>query len=711
MNEQNYDFQKRMCTVHRPRLCGTVARDGQLVLTDAWTVTYPRENDFLAFRAEDLCDYFTVSMSIPLTMEAYDAKSPVGRTIRYEIDPSLGKDGAYRVAVTDECVRLIGTDERAAAQAGYLLEDLLNIEGAPHLDLRVHDRTPILRRRMVHSGYAEDDYPDGHLNAIAHSGVNTILVFTCDVDRTPMHALDFNDLIARAARYGIDVYAYSYMTTELHPLDPGAEEYYDARFSNLFRKCPGLKGIVFVGESVEFPSRDERTSGMLRQLNRDAKGNKLVNKPNPGWFPCRDYPDWLALVKKYVRQGNPDADIVFWTYNWGYCAKEDRIALIDALPQDISLEATFEMFENFTRDGVSSRSVDYTVSFPGPGAYFLSEAEAAHRRGIPLYSMTNAGGLTWDVGVVPYEPVPYQWMARYEAMRDCHRKYGLCGSMDCHHYGFTPSFISDLAKEMFTDPDTDGNEILDRLIVRDFGAEHLPVVREVYREFSEAVNEFICTNEEQYGPMRIGPAYPFLLFRDHKLVIPTDPNAHHGGNAICFPNYAYPIDNEARRVQFYGSMRLYKKSAERLIGGAKRLYALLPTLPECKRDEARRIAGVAEFMGHAAMTTHNIKRWYLEKQALLSGEEFDAHIDALLAIAKDEEENVRATLPLVDFDSRLGFEPSMTYIGDRAHLEWKLSVMKRVTDEELPALRAQGKVENATRMDYPRSIGQYLHED
>ena len=43
-----------------------------------------------------------------------------------------------------------------------------------------------------------------------------------------------------------------------------------------------------------------------------------------------------------------------------------------------------------------------------------SEAKAAARRGIPLYSMTNAGGLTWDVGVVPYEPAPYLWLVTME---------------------------------------------------------------------------------------------------------------------------------------------------------------------------------------------------------------------------------------------------------------------------------------------------------
>lgn len=36
-------------------------------------------------------------------------------------------------------------------------------------------------------------------------------------------------------------------------------------------------------------------------------------------------------------------------------------------------------------------------------------------------------------------------------------------------------------------------------------------------------------------------------------------------------------------------------------------------LPDNKRDDARRIAGVAEFMGRAALTTCHVKSWCVLK--------------------------------------------------------------------------------------------------
>ena len=109
---------------------------------------------------------------------------------------------------------------------------------------------------MVHSGFGIDQFPDCHLRDIAHSGMDAILVFTKDVNTTTCGFLDFNELIVRAAKYGIDVYAYSYMKSKFHPLDDGAEEYYESTYGRLFEKCPGLKGVILVGESLGFPTRD-----------------------------------------------------------------------------------------------------------------------------------------------------------------------------------------------------------------------------------------------------------------------------------------------------------------------------------------------------------------------------------------------------------------------------------------------------------------------
>jgi hypothetical protein len=55
----------------------------------------------------------------------------------------------------------------------------------------------------------------------------------------------------------------------------------------------------------------------------------------------------------------------------------------------------------------------------------------------------------------------------------------------------------------------------------------------------------------------------------------------------------------------------------------------------------------------------------------------------LLEIIKDEIANAKATIPLVEENSRLGFNQEYGYSSDRFHLEWKIAMAERTIAEEL----------------------------
>jgi hypothetical protein len=52
-----------------------------------------------------------------------------------------------------------------------------------------------------------------------------------------------------------------------------------------------------------------------------------------------------------------------------------------------------------------------------------------------------------------------------------------------------------------------------------------------------------------------------------------------------------------------------------------------------------------------------------------------------------EKENVEATIPLVQADSRLGWEPSMEYTTDEEGLRWKLRQLEYELNVILPKFR------------------------
>ena len=295
----------------------------------------------------------------------------------------------------------------------------------------------------------------------------------------------------------------------LDPEDPDAFDHYNSTYGMLFEKCPGFKGVVLVGESVEFPSKDPRVSP-FKYYNNTIDGLP-TGKPTPGWFPCVDYPKWLNLLKKSICAYKPDADIVLWTYNWGKCPEADRLALIDNLPEGITLMATFEMFQTKEMDGFRANAVDYTISFPEYSPYFQSEAQRAKERGIRLYTQANSAGLTWDYGVIPYDPFPELWVRRYNSMLEAREKYGLSGVMESHHFGFWPSFISRIEKMMFTQPFSSGDEALKAMAAELYGPENLEEALEAWHLLSHAHTYYPCVNEDQYGPWRVGAAYPFVF--------------------------------------------------------------------------------------------------------------------------------------------------------------------------------------------------------
>ncbi|MEI6503570.1 MAG: hypothetical protein WCP21_21370, partial [Armatimonadota bacterium] len=533
-----------------------------------------------------------------------------GQVIRLTTDGAegLSKPRSYRLSVGGDSLTICGFDERGVGQGCYYLEDLLNLREGPFVAPMDLARAPLFSPRMIHSGWGIDQFPDPHLNAIAHAGMDAILVFVKGPDLTTTGYLDLNDLIDRAAKFGVDVYLYAYIINEMHPDAPGAEAYYETTYGELMRACLGAKGIVFVGESCEFPSKDPHTTGKLRL---DPTVDRAVeHRPSPGWWPCTDYPEWLDLIKRILRKYNPEIDIVFWTYNWGWAPEEDRLALIRVLPTDISLQATFEMFEDVEKDGIITRCVDYTASFEGPGVYFRTEAETAHERGIPLYSMTNTAGLSWDIGVIPYQPIPFQWARRYRGVLEAHDKWGLVGLMESHHFAWWPSFVNELAKCAYWEPRTTTEEMADKLAARDFGPQAAPLVVECWHHWSDAWPYYVPTNEDQYGPFRVGPAYP-LLFQEEREKFPDAPYAHFGNEILSTHYNPHKPEDLETEIGLLGKL---KSGWEE---GLVSLEKALAVTPERKLFGAQRMLGLGKFIRLCVQTTINTKRWWLLKQQLL----------------------------------------------------------------------------------------------
>ena len=131
--ERNYQFRERMAVVHRTdrRDFDKKCPNGFVEVSGDWCITIPKDADIVMTNAaRDLEDYFFTSMGISIRL-LFDFESEnYSKKIVYGTDPSL-EDYSYRFAVSENRISLIGKDSRMAAQAGYFLEDLMNLEEDP----------------------------------------------------------------------------------------------------------------------------------------------------------------------------------------------------------------------------------------------------------------------------------------------------------------------------------------------------------------------------------------------------------------------------------------------------------------------------------------------------------------------------------------------------------------------------------------------------
>ena len=680
--EKKYQFRERLSVVHPANI-----RDFQLVkaadefeLTDGLVISIPADADEVVLTgARDFCEFLFDSMDI----SARISRKRTG-AVTVVIDAAYGSYKAFQAEVTSDGITVTAHDSRGAAQGLFFLEEEMTARHAPYVKFGVTQRAPLFSPRMTHSGYVLDEFPDSHLAQIAHAGMDAILVMTCDTHESLRGFTDFNDLIRRAAKWGLDVYAYSYYRSLKHPEDPDADAHYESTYGALFRQCPGFKGVVLVGESVGFPSKDPAASP-LPYYDNHVDGIP-ADVPSADFWPCKDYREWLIKLQSIIYKYSPNADIVFWSYNWGYADTKARQDLIRRLPAGVSLLVTFESFEVVPLQGdVYEQVYDYTLSFAGPGHYFISEAEVAKECGVRLYAMTNTGGNTWDMGGVPYQPMPGQWRNRAQAVLEARETYGLCGLMECHQYGFTPSIISEMIKYMYETGLTDVDAELVRILQRHFGFGQEQTILNALEYFSEAIRLLPPSGENQCGAFRVGPSFPFSVAG--KYMYPGDASSK--GYFMTPGMMTHNGTHQSATAMSGVRLPLEKVRLTQMLECLNKGCALLEAL-EDKNQEMEYLINLGHFMECIVTTGIHADDWYSAVNRL-PWESDRKVIDELFAqadaVLDAERKNVLAALPLVKKDSRLGWDPRMEYVCDPARLEWKLKLLDHVQKVELDKFR------------------------
>ena len=677
--ERKYQFRDRIDVVHQPRQndSGLPLQQDEIRIDSSWMISCPANSPApVEETVKDLADFFRVSMEVTLPV---DFSGNGGIFLNLDNSSAL-PPGAFELNVSEKSVTITASNAGGIRRGGVYLEDLMNLQGAPVLKKGVTKREKLISPRIVHSGWGIELFPDSHLNAIMHAGFDAIAVFCRGENQTNIGYLDFNDLIRRAAKYDIEVYLYAYLPSFKHPDDPDAEAFFENVYTKLLSNYPDVAGVMLVGESAEFPSKDPATTGKHRKESSYFGIPSVL--PSPGWWPCSDYPAFLTRVRDAIRKAVPKAKVIFNTYNWGWTPLEVRSKFLENLPEGITVQVTYDIFSKLTVFGQMRRVMDYSIVAAKPGYYFSSECETAAKFNIPLLSTANTAGATWDVGVIPYVPVPQRWITRFKELDRFRRECNLDAFYDCHHYGWFPSVITELGKAYFNSPQCDLDEMLKLLAERRAGSGAKDLL-EAWQKWSDAFDYLPATNEDQYGPLRVGAAYP-LIFQPNitrtmaakQIEFPSDPKAHFGGRIVKTFYQPYENINQLPAALRYPNELKGVVEFLRLWDEGIALYEkALDAAPADRKESLERELNLGRFIRTALQSCYNAKKWWClnrDLQNIFSAEEGLMILDEIEALAKEEIKNAESAIPLVEADSRLGWEPSMEYVGDVWHLNWKI---------------------------------------
>ena len=133
--ERPYDFRTRLEVVHEPGLRDVDVKPNadEFVFADGVVVRVPPDADeVMVSAAKDFCDYLDVSMGVSARFARGDGRCRCmpscgmrASIVDVAVDRSL-LARAYRIETGDD-VMVVAADSRAAAQALYHLEDLMNL--------------------------------------------------------------------------------------------------------------------------------------------------------------------------------------------------------------------------------------------------------------------------------------------------------------------------------------------------------------------------------------------------------------------------------------------------------------------------------------------------------------------------------------------------------------------------------------------------------
>lgn len=727
--EKPYDYHKKLSTgpVHvLRRNMDIIPEKNALVIPDkGWEIKWVKDSGIILENAvKDFCDYLDVSQNVKIETESVNSLNNWKRQKKCIVagtkeqlpgcGDELKKPKDYKILVKPNCIIVCGFDERGTMFGLYNIEARMNLAEAPVLPENLNIvRHSLYNNRMVLSWMGWMEWPDNLLSHLAHDGFDAIFasVYTNpNGDRTTAEtSADFyarllygvkkqdpanmRDLINRASRYGIKVYApiiWQYLGTK------ESEEGLRKLVREIVSEFPEIRGYILLTEGFWY-----KKWGGGHTASKEYKMN---------W--AEEWSKAVGMVQEECHKIDPSIEILPWEYNIDFRASNRDVKryFIKQLPDKTIPMLTWENGKSFELDGLKGHLRDYSLNQVGPAEVTDAQIDEANKRDMKVYSKVDTFA-SWQFGTIPYLPCPYQWFKRYVALEE----YGVKGTLESWSNGYKPNFMSEIRAWKCWSNSPTQDEIFKAAASRMFGPEQSGQVIAAWKHFSRAIElmpdtgPYMGTNGAigcplffQLPPARTAtfyhswnnpPKYPILNpywpFTDERMVFfPDFSNKTNKAELYSRSVSGVDVGPETKFLTIF--LKYLKRAIDEMEEGLKLYREAALKCSEFKREQAIREVVVAEQMQRMMQSDYALLHfedlrleWERKKDKPLAG----AILDEMEQILRGEIDRTELSLLAATRDSRLGFQFEQDYVYTPYSLKEKLDLMRETLNVHLPLAR------------------------
>lgn len=675
-------------------------KKGELRLSEQWGIVLPAHVSPQVAEAVKGLTAFLKASDITLRKGHIEAADTI--TIMHA--PQKAAE-SYRIRTAQRSVRIEG-DDSGIMYALFHLEDIMRTRGAPILPLGTIAKKPLLTTRILRSPmaffYADEftrvktAYPDNYLRKMAYQGFNAVwlrgkLADLAKVEVFPEFGAGseekiagLNDLVTRAARFGIKVFIYFNEPLFKREDDPFFKKYPQVKgephapekaaalctstpevksflrdgIKYVFTKVPGLGGVILITASEHhthcyshFSTRANQFGGTRPAMQcprcRDRKPEDVIG-------------ELVSLINEGVRSANPNAQVIVWNWSWSMFYDDPQSEMIRSLPKDVIVMGDFDRGSKRVTDGFEHLIDEYSLTFVGPADRFIGTAREAKSGGREIFAKLQVG-TTHEIGSVPYFPLYRNIAEKFIRAK----KHGVTGAMECWNFGNILSPNTELANAFSWDPLPESiDAYLSSFAAKEFGVKASSSFVKAWGHFDRAATHYPFSIPFLYwGPMHFGPAYP-LSFEKNGKPAPV---------AWLLPQEIdYDMDHELmKRVDFGDDIESYRGpfTPENLIACLRNFcddwadgLALIRkagvNVPAALKSNYVREYTVSAAVHSQILTAANVTEFIVTRNRYLESNDAKTKrglLSRMAALARDEIANAKFCRTLAVKNTMLGF--------------------------------------------------------